>query len=391
MPYEKTPMTNSLSIALAALSLAACIALPSYPAEAKTIYSFGDAPDGSLPLAPLVSDGHGQFFGTTFYGGPNEQGTIFRISSRGREKVVHALSGADGSGPAAGLLIDAAGNLYGTAEEGGKGAYGTVFKVSKRGSLTVLHPFASGSDGSMPRSGLIMDIKGNLYGTTEYGGAGCSGSGCGTVFMVAPDGQESVLYAFKGGDDGVEPIAGLVFDSAGNLYGTTRGGGSSCDCGTVFKLSPDGRETIIHAFSGAGDGIQPSGEVIFDGNGNLYGMTLGGGANNYGVVFKISPSGREKVIHSFDDNGHDGTSPVGALIRDEQGNFYGCTESGMFEYGVVFKLRPGGNDKVLYAFTGGNDGGTPQAGLVSDGAGHLFDTARDGGDYGEGVVFRLKQ
>ncbi|MGH6848236.1 MAG: choice-of-anchor tandem repeat GloVer-containing protein [Methylocella sp.] len=318
------------------------------------------------------------------------------------ETVLHSFTGgiSDGGTPRAGLIADSKGNLYGTTVFGGGSGNGAVFKLSPSGTETVLHSFTGGSDGLFPIGGLIADGNGNLFGTTIEGGA----SGAGVVFKLSPGGTETVLHAFAGGSDGANPVAGLIADSSGNLYGTAlNGGASGCNggsrCGVVFKLSPSGTETVLYSFTGGSDGANPRAGLIADSSGNFYGTTEGSGAFKFGTVFKLSPSGTETVLYSF-KGGSDGRFPEAGLIADSSGNLYGTTVEGggsegcVFGCGVVFKLSPGGTYTVLYAFTGGSDGQFPSAGLIADSNGNLYGTAERGGAsgcdaFGCGVVFKL--
>jgi uncharacterized repeat protein (TIGR03803 family) len=322
--------------------------------------------------------------------------------------VLHAFTGrGDGQLPAAGLLRDAGGNLYGTTAYGGSFNYGTVFKVDMVGHETVLHSFAGG-DGLFPYASLIEDRNGNLYGTTTNGGTAEGGScqhGCGTVFKVDKDGREKVLYAFTGQTDGGNPEAGLVRDAAGTLYGTaTTGGDLSCrdyipGCGVVFKVDTNGKETVLHAFTGGADGDRPSGTLIRDKTGNLYGVTSYGGKSGSGVVFKLDREGKETVLYNFTGT-TDGNRPGGSLIRDQAGNFYGETLAGgdsscdpyVNGCGVVFELNKTGKEIVLYAFTGASDGALPVGGLIRDNAGNLFGATGDvlgGCPWGCGTIFKI--
>jgi uncharacterized repeat protein (TIGR03803 family) len=236
---------------------------------------------------------------------------------------------------------------------------------------------------------LIRDSAGNLYGTSEGGGDW----GKGAVFKLDATGNVTVLHSFSGGPDGDDPTAGLVQDTAGDYYGTTFLGGAS-GYGVVFKLGTAGHETVLHSFTGGADGANPLGGVVLDPEGNLYGTTFNGGSGKYlacfggpcGVVFKLDPSGRETVLHSF--KGPDGDCPV-ALIRDVEGNLYGVTKYGGAGYGVVFKLDTTGTETVLYTFKGLEDGSTPVAGVIRDAAGNLYGTTQLGGAFGAGVVFKL--
>lgn len=280
----------------------------------------------------------------------------------------------------------------------------------------VLYAFSGGSDGAQPLAGLIRDSAGNLYGTTQGGGLTpglCTLTGCGVVFKLDPTGKETVLYRFTGGADGLYPTAGLIQDSAGNFYGTTSAGGLSddgCGCGVVFELDPaTGKETVLHAFTGA-DGSAPSGTLLLDKAGILYGTTAEGGLSGgcggggCGVVFKLDPAtGEESVVYTF-SGAADGGQPTAGLIQGSAGNLYGTTSAGGLlsdeggcgqGCGVVFKLDPTtGTETVLHAFNftvleAGADGGTPVASLIQDSAGNFYGTTENGGAFGWGVVFKL--
>jgi uncharacterized repeat protein (TIGR03803 family) len=277
--------------------------------------------------------------------------------------------------------MDKNGNLYGTTSGTGGSNAGTVFKLAPDGTETVLHSFGV-NDGAYPYGSLIMDAKGTLYGTAILGGTG----GMGTAFKVTIQGKGtsklSVLHAFSG-SDGAQPYAGLIMDSAGNLYGTTYSGGAF-NAGTVFKLTPKGKESVLYSFSGGADGNAPYlGALIMDENGNLYGTTSTGG--RYGVIFKVTPAGEETVLYTF-IGGNDGANPSAGLVRDGKGNFYGTTlEGGSANDGTVFKLTPNGTESLLHIF-GGSDGADPYAGLMMDKKGDLYGTTYVGGD-GAGTVF----
>ena len=283
--------------------------------------------------------------------------------------------GTDGAGPEAGLILDKAGNLYGTTVGGGtgcsSGGCGTVFRLAPDGSETVLYSFAGGTDGAYPEAGLIRDGSGNFYGTTNGGGnSGCDGEGCGTVFGLAPDGTETVLHVFAGGtSDGSIPVAGLIMDKSRNLYGATVSGGSDANCyyltgcGTVFKLAPDGIETVLYAFEGGSDGGNPYGGLIVDKSGNLFGTTEYGGTGGIvsaGTVFEVTPDGHETVLWNFcsEQSCEDGEFPLAGLIRDKAGNLYGTTAWGGVT-GAAFKLAPDGTLATLHTFTDVPDGANP--------------------------------
>jgi uncharacterized repeat protein (TIGR03803 family) len=352
----------------------------------KVLYSFLGGKDGQWPAAAgVVFDAHGNLFGTTAYGGTGSChdntgpgcGVVFELSPKTgggwTEKVLHSFNGKDGRVPEASLLLDDAGNLYGTTFEGGTGlckfdspkitGCGVVFELAKATegwTEKVLYSFVKATNGRFPQANLIFDASGNLYGTTTEGGTeNC----CGTVFeLKAQSGGgwvETVLHRFNG-TDGQGPYAGLIFDSSGNLYGTTNRGGGTHIFGTVFKLTPNANEgwteTILHRFSGTGtDGFEVFSALIFDTAGNLYGTTSSGGAfyNKRGTVFELTPhtGGRwtETVLFSF--NTKDGDAPYAGLVLDGAGNLYGTTllggtgecpygEHGVAGCGVVFEITP---------------------------------------------------
>jgi uncharacterized repeat protein (TIGR03803 family) len=233
------------------------------------LHSFAGDPDGQYPLAGLAQDAKGNFYGVTTLGGSFGNGVVFKLDKTGKETLLYTFTGGvDGGVPLyyGSLVMDEAGNLYGTTQGGGAG-YGTVFKVTGKGEETVLHSFTGPPDGAAPFAGLVRDARGNLYGTA-LGGS----SGNGVVFKVDKTGKETVLYSFTGGADGGNPFENLALDAKGNLYGTTEVGGSS-GLGTVFKVSNKGKETVLHSFTGGADGRIPFTALIWDTQGNLYGTT----------------------------------------------------------------------------------------------------------------------
>jgi uncharacterized repeat protein (TIGR03803 family) len=331
-------------------------------------------------------------------------------------KVLHTFKGTDGALPYAKLTRDAAGNLYGTTSEGGKGicssfGCGTAFKMNDTGKEVWLHSF-KGGNGRQPMAGLLRSSSGNLFGTTVAGGSGtkvCPEIGCGIVFKLDGAGTETVLHRFKGTPDGFEPEALLVEDASGNFYDTTTVGGNSGGLGTIFKLDSAGKETVLHSFTGGGDGCYPFDGLIFDAAGNLYGTAVEGGAafcnSGYGVVFELDATGKFTVLYTF--AGNDGAYPS-ALLLDSAGNLYGTAGGGnstacvMTDCGVVFELSPRGSgtwtETVLYDFCSLDDcadGEEPNGPLVRDSAGNLYGTTYRGGNHqdcngeGCGVVFKL--
>jgi len=317
----------------------------------------------------------------------------------------------DGRNPRAGLIFDAAGNLYGTTTTGGTSGDGTVFELTPTGgggwTERVLYSFGNTPDGAIPVVGLIFDATGNLYGATTEGGT----HGDGTVFELTPTGgggwTERVLYSFGNTPDGAYANAVLIFDAAGNLYGTTELGGANGPYGTVFELTPTGgggwTEKVLHSFANGTDGTRPLASVIFDAAGNLYGTTSEGGTNRDGTVFELMPAGggswTETLLHSFNNNGTDGFLPNAGLIFDAAGNLYsttyyggaggGCQPNGC---GTVFELTPsaggGWTETVLHSFNS-TDGAIPVAGLIFDATGNLYGTTTEGGTLNAGTVFEL--
>jgi uncharacterized repeat protein (TIGR03803 family) len=369
--------------------LLTAIMIQSAQAQTFTIlYSFTNGADGGQPYASLVRDSAGNLYGTTAVGGASNFGTVFKVDTTGKETALYSFGGgADGANPWAGLVWGPGGHLYGTTEAGGASGFGTVFKLSKAGKKTVLHNFTgTAGDGAYPFSRLVWDSAGNLYGTTYKGGT----SNNGTVFTLAKTGKETVLYSFKGGADGENPYAGVVRDAAGNLYGTTFGA-FGVGYGTVFRLNTTNKEKVLHAFTGGADGGYPYyGGVVRDSAGNLYGTTSFGGAHQYfGTVFKVNKAGKQTVLYSF-TGGADGGQPNASLIRDGAGNLYGTTiGGGASGHGTVFKLDKTGKETVLYSFAGGADAASPNADLLRDAAGNLYGTTIAGGTSGGGTVFKL--
>ena len=359
--------------------------------QETVLYTFSGGADGSTPEAGVILDFAGNLYGTALVGGSSSEGVVYKLDPSGKQTVLHKFTGhADGGLPDAGLLFDFSGNLYGTTEYGGSGG-GVVFKIAPSGVETVLHAFHGESDGSRPTAGVVMNAAGNLYGTTSSGG-GVSHDG--TVFKIDASGHESVLYSFPSSGS-FSPLGGVVLDSAGNVYGTTSMGETyATDFGSVFTVTVAGQETELHNFSrGAGvGGTDPSGGLTRDAAGTFYGATSGGGAGG-GVIFRMTLSGQETVIYNF-TGGPDGLSPNGNLIRDSGGNLYGTTEYGGDTYcfqgcGVVFKIDPSGKVTVLHTFMAGDDGGNPLAGLIRDSEGHLYGTACNYGIFGFGDVFKI--
>jgi uncharacterized repeat protein (TIGR03803 family) len=327
--------------------------------------------------------------------------------------VMANLDLTTGIWPGDGLIADPAGNLYGTTQEGGAYGYGTVFELPTTGAVTVLYNFTGQADGAYPTASLLRKPDGTLYGTAEFGGifnSTCT-DGCGVVFELSAQGKQRVLYSFTGGGDGYGPYSNLIRDDAGNLYGVVPYGGvtASCvlfgnvGCGVVYELSPTGKETVLHAFTGGADGANPDYGLLRDSAGYLYGTTTDGGnlslcmGYGCGVVFSLAPNGTERMLYTF-TGGSDGGDPSSGLTEDSAGNFYGTTALGGdvschngtgTGCGVVFELSPAGTETVLHTFTG-PDGIGPAGGLLRQpSSGTIYGVASAGGADGVGCIFAI--
>lgn len=412
---------KSSAAALVALAVVALILRFAPAAVASNtenvLYTFTGQGDGNLPLGALTRDSSGNLYGTAAFGGTNNNGVVFELtpnpSGGWTYNVIYRFSGnADGAVPVAGVVLDSQGNLFGTCDSGGTG-YGTVFELSLSGgswTLTKYYDFTGAGDGAEPDGNVVLDSAGSLYSTTYRGAAGY-----GTVFKMTPSGNswtEQTLHTFTGGNDGGNPLAGLIMDRYGNLYGTTVYGGSY-NAGTVFKLHNTGNnwiETVLYAFTAdpnGSDGAGPQGAPTLDSAGNVYGTTftnLNSGSNwGFGGIYKLSPwpttrqatsaSGQWQItwLHHF-TGGDDGGWPYAGVTFDRVGNLYGTTGvAGAYARGVVFKLTPSPwSESVLWNFTGGNDGSNPESGIILDNSGDLYGTTVGGGS-GAGVIFEVTQ
>ncbi|MGB6518258.1 MAG: choice-of-anchor tandem repeat GloVer-containing protein [Candidatus Cybelea sp.] len=336
------------------------------------------------PTAGLTNI-NGTLYGTAYGYAPHDRGTVYTISTTGAFNRLYKFHGPDGANPFS-SLIDVGGTLYGTTEYGGASRNGAVYSITTGGAENVLYSFKGGSDGANPFSSLIY-VGGKLYGTTHDGGS--SSCSCGTVYSVSMAGAETVLHRFAGGSDGEYPIAPLV-QVNGALYGTTFGvvNGQNYNPGTVYRISTSGSEKTLYAFTGYADGSNPLAPLIAV-KGKLYGTTYGGGSPSCpsGTVFSVTTTGSEKVLYSFVCSssgffGSDGGAPTAGLVH-VNGTFYGTTGYGGsgcpdVGCGVVYSVSDSGSEKVLHVFQSGSDGAHPFSGLI-DVDGTLYGTTQDAG------------
>jgi uncharacterized repeat protein (TIGR03803 family) len=382
-------------------------------ATETVLYRFCPLPpcdDGAAPVGSLVLDSSGNLYGTTISGGAYENGTVFELSPSDNgwtETVLYsfcALSQCqDGARPTSSLVFDSRGNLYGTASVGGAFHEGVVFELSPTNNgwtERVIHTFNDSGDGSQPIAGVVFDSTGNLYGTTLSGGAYRNG----TVFELTYSNEqwtETILHSFCGPPncaDGAFPLAPVLIDSKGHLYGTTSEGGQYFNGGSVFELSKTKTgwtAAVLYSFSGGYDGGYPGAGVILDQSGDLYGTTYFGGAYACGTVFKVVPKSKShQRLRSFKCSGPDGALPKSELLL-KNGDLYGTTAvGGVDNGGTVFELTLAANGKweetLLHDFQSDKrDGMTPIAGLVQDSNGNLYGTASGGGLNNGGTVYRM--
>jgi uncharacterized repeat protein (TIGR03803 family) len=398
-------------VALAVLVVVLTV-VPTALAQTLTVlHLFNGRPDGDQPIAGVTMDAAGNLYGTTYYGGANGVGLVYKLAHRGSGWVLSSLysfqGGHDGSAPVGGVTIGSDGNLYGTTSTGGQHGAGTVYKLSPPASVckaflcpwteTLLYQFTGGADGGTPDAAVIFDRVGNLYGTTGGGGTGDNG----VVFKLTPSGSgwtESVLYSFAGSPDGAGPFSAVTFDNSGNLYGTTTGGGTGF--GTVYQLTPSGSgwtEKVLYAFQNSDDGAIPYAGVVLDPDGNLYGATFYDGAHDGGAIFELMPSNGSWIFSVIYSPLVGLGGPAGTLARSSTGTLYGTLFSGGGEgcsgygCGSVFQLSPsngGWEYTSLYNLNDGDDGGNPEGGLILDSAGNLYGTTT-GVLGGNGSVFEI--
>jgi len=382
----------SAHISLLAFAITFCL-VTTISAQAQTetiLHNF----ISESPSSSLIMDSQGNLYGTTYNSGEPNRGTVFKLSPPAEaggawtERTLHVFQGIpDGEYPGGNLVMDSKGNLYGTASGGSQGG-GVIFEITAAGEEKIVYNFKLNKiDGRSP-SGLLRDSQGNFYGTTFSGGT----TNNGTVYEFTAAGQEKVLYSFNGFPDGYNPVGAPVMDSQGNLYGTTYKGGPKF-AGTVFQVTPAGVETILHGFqANSKDGQYPYAGLVMDSQGNLYGTSGYGGASGFGTVFEITSAGAEKILYSFKGGSKDGQLPQTGLFLDSLGNLFGTTAydaNFIGPFGTVFELTPAGKEIILHKFTGSPDGDNPAGNVFRDGSGNIYGTTSVGGAYNNGTVFEI--
>jgi uncharacterized repeat protein (TIGR03803 family) len=355
----------------------------------ETLHSFADS-DGNNPQAPLVQGSDGGFYGTTYRGGTNGVGSIFRIDSDGTFLSLYSFpsqNNLEGENPSAALVQGTDGNFYGTTQGGGLFAVGGVFSITSYGTFTPIYMFTNQVTGGVywftgvAPWNLVEGNDGNFYGTTESGGIG----GYGNIFLVSPNGAFANLYSFDG-NDGQLPYGGLVLGSDGNFYGSTSMGGTNGGYGTIFEISSNATFSSLFSFSGT-NGSTPDGSLVEGNDGNFYGTTASGGASGSGTIFQITTNGILTTLYSFSGEA-DGGNPQAGLVLGTDGNFYGTTANGgISNNGTIFRITPNGKFATIHWFQG-NDGRKPVAAMVQGLDGNLYGTTENGGTNGNfGTVF----
>jgi uncharacterized repeat protein (TIGR03803 family) len=374
-----------------------------------TLYNFAGPPDGADPYGGVIRDADGNLYGTTYQGGylsckdayhPYGCGTVFKVSVDGSETVLHLFTGgtADGEFPFGTVLRDEDGTLYGATGAGGMGGCsttwgelgcGVVFKIDAAGNESILYNFQGGTkDGCYPAQGLVMDKCGYLYGTTQ----GCGATNNGTVFKLSKNGKEVLLHSFSGGDGGNPSYGKLLLADNGDLYGVTSGQSTTESCGTLYRVTRKGKFTLLHVFGEAGDGCFPMGTPGMDASGNIYGTTAeGGNPGVSGTIWKLDERNAkvETVLHSFHGGSGDGEYPEAGVVLDPKGNVYGNTATGgWYGLGTLWELTKDGEFTLLYSFSNGN---WIMGDVLRDDRGLLSGTTAGGGTYGYGTVWSYKK
>jgi uncharacterized repeat protein (TIGR03803 family) len=389
-------------LTFAALSLAAVIGLgliATQTAQAqnfKVLYNFTGGSDGEGPIGQPVVDNHGNIFGTAEQGGSSHYGTVWEYSFDGTFSVLHSFVGSDGIYPSAGVKLDGKGKMFGTTVYGGSAGGGTVFEITPSGNFATLYDFGSqNNDPAVIYSGVTLDASGDLYGTSYQGGSSqsCYPFGCGTVWKLSSSGLETVLHSFDF-SDGAWPGGGdLKMDEQGNLYGVTSGGDSNAD-GTLFEISSGGAFSVLYNFTGGRDGCGPVGSLL-NYKGNLNGTAVSScGSGGYGTVWQYNLGGKTlKLLHSF--SGTDGAHPFGGVGCQQgkkavcAGNMFGTTNQGGIDgNGTVWEIDSSGKFRTLHKFAN-SDGTHPSDRLFVDNKGNIYGTTVSGGSYGDGTLWEI--
>ena len=352
------------------------------------LYNLGTA--SGDPLDPawmgLFAQGRdGNLYSTTQTGGTINCGVAFQFTPAGKMNPLYSfLNNRDGCFPNGGLTLGTDGNFYGTTSAGGSTGFGTVFKITSSGKFTLLHTFNGNTEGVPADVPPIQGLDGNFYGTTSDGG----GEVFGTVYKMTPSGKLTVIYTFPGSSKLAYPMA-LTLGTDGNFYGTALGGGVN-KFGGVFKITPHGKLTVLNSFKGTPDPETPKGAIIQATDGNFYGTTEKGGVNGFGSIYKMTPAGALTIIHSFNEDGL-GLQPLAGLVQATDGKFYGASGS-LGSSGVIFQITSTGTYNVLVSLTnttGKFPGANPQVSLFQHTNGTLYGDTYGGGSQDKGVLFGL--
>jgi uncharacterized repeat protein (TIGR03803 family) len=391
------PLSSSRVTAFLLATSAIALSSAAHAATTFTsLYSFkGGSSDGVMPESRLIADKHGNLYGTTQQNpGASDFGTIYEVQPNGTESVESVLytfqGGTAGAEPNNGLLLNQHGDFYGGTGGGGKANLGLIFELKPAGDLKALYscPNPKRLCLESPNGDLIEDSAGNFYGT---GGGGTASIG--VIFEMAPDRTVTVLHDFQGGDnDGSGPFSGLVADASGTMYGTTTNGGTA-NLGVLYSWSASAGFNVIYSFLGHenNDGAGPLDAPVLDSSGNFWGVTISGGSQGLGTVYEVMANGQEKILHNFVGGTTDGKYPYGRLIFGANGDLYGVTgQGGANNMGTVFQIGLHGGFKIVHSFSGTADGSDPIAGLYADAHGNYYGTTLLGGANGDGTVFEIR-
>ena len=375
-----------------AYGLPALLLLLAATAHAQTfsvLYTFGtnggDPSDGGTTPNVLAQGRDGNLYTTSWSGGTNGLGTVYKVTPAGKLTVLYSFDGTHGSSPWSGVILATDGNFYGTTSSGGTSEDGTVFKITPSGTLTVLYNFTGGSDGWSPIAPPIQGTDGSLYGTAKNGG-----TGYGTVYKLTLSGRFTLLHEFAG-TDGSTPEANLVQATNGTFYGTTAVGGitGGCGCGTVFSITSSGKFTLLYNFDGTHGSTPSYSALVQTSSGKFYATAINGGTNNDGVIYEITPAGLVTDLHSF--TGSDGDIPLVALVQANDGNYYSnAVQGGSTGNGTLFRISPsGGNFSIQYNYVS-NDG-NPASPLLQNTNGIFYGKTDHGEPIGDGEFYSFSE